>query len=77
MNNLNKHGDPECPSEASRERCEERVAVATAPGDHGGWCGDQEAHSEASREGWEVRRGGDYDDDRRYRSSDRGRHATS
>jgi hypothetical protein len=31
----------------------------------GGWFGDSEGHSRASREGWEHR-GRDYDDDRRY-----------
>jgi hypothetical protein len=55
---------------------------------HGGWFGDPEGHSEASRRGWEEREGGsrssyrdddrrssrsrDDDDDRRYGSRDRG-----
>jgi hemerythrin superfamily protein len=43
--------------------------------DHGGWYGDREGHSEASRRGWDERENGsrgrssrDDDDDRRYRS---------
>jgi hypothetical protein len=48
---------------------------------HGGWFGDPEGHSEASRRGWEEREGGsryssrsrDDDDDRRY-SRSRGGH---
>lgn len=32
---------------------------------HGGWFGDPQGHSEASRRGWEERRDNDYDDRRR------------
>jgi hemerythrin superfamily protein len=46
--------------------------------DHGGWFGDPEGHSEASRRGWDERESGsrgrysrDDDDDRRYRSRGR------
>lgn len=40
---------------------------------HGGWYGDPEGHSEASRRGWDDRRGGSYDrdDDRRYSARSR------
>jgi hemerythrin superfamily protein len=50
---------------------------------HGGWYGDAEGHSEASRRGWEERSGSraryrDDDDDRRYsRSRDEGGRFTS
>jgi hypothetical protein len=51
---------------------------------HGGWYGDPEGHSEASRRGWEERGGSrtryrDDDDDRRYARSrdDEGRFASS
>jgi hypothetical protein len=38
---------------------------------HGGWYGDPEGHSEASRHAWEERGGSRYDDDERYYSRSR------
>ncbi len=40
---------------------------------HGGWYGDPEGHSEASRRGWDDRRGGSHDRDDDRRSYSRGR----
>ena len=45
-----------------------------------GWFGDERGHSEASREGWQHRRGGrsrDYDDDDDYQRSSGSRSGNS
>jgi hypothetical protein len=49
----------------SRSRYEEDDDDRRGRSGHGGWFGDSRGHAEASRRGWEERRGSRYDDDDR------------
>ncbi|WP_158279452.1 hypothetical protein [Falsochrobactrum shanghaiense] len=42
-----------------------QISIVESDRGRGGWFGDPEGHSEASRRGWEERRDNDYEDRRR------------